>query len=210
VTILIVTHNMQQAARVSDYTAYMYLGEMIEFGKTDDIFIKPQATSAPKTTSPAAWAKGDDMNEKHLSSQFDDDLTVCAPTYWKWAAGRSPDPCSHRRLQFWRYGSVKDIVEADHRVNGFEKIIDDDCIHVHRQAPADGLRPAPGDRHHQDRHRPGTHRRRGKENRQGRPSHHEQGQLPCRVRPIGPSIADEAGAMLVRQALDCLCPPRRG
>ena len=42
VTILIVTHNMQQAARVSDYTAYMFLGEMIEFGKTDQIFIKPQ------------------------------------------------------------------------------------------------------------------------------------------------------------------------
>jgi len=41
-TIAIVTHNMQQAARVSDYTAYMYLGELIEFGKTDDIFIKPQ------------------------------------------------------------------------------------------------------------------------------------------------------------------------
>jgi phosphate transport system ATP-binding protein len=44
VTILIVTHNMQQAARVSDYTAYMYLGEMIEFGKTDEIFIKPRDT----------------------------------------------------------------------------------------------------------------------------------------------------------------------
>lgn len=42
VTILIVTHNMQQAARVSDYTAYMYLGEMIEFGETDSIFIKPK------------------------------------------------------------------------------------------------------------------------------------------------------------------------
>ena len=42
VTILIVTHNMQQAARVSDYTAYMYLGEMVEFGKTDDIFFKPK------------------------------------------------------------------------------------------------------------------------------------------------------------------------
>jgi phosphate transport system ATP-binding protein len=42
VTILIVTHNMQQAARVSDYTAYMYLGEMVEFGVTDQIFIKPQ------------------------------------------------------------------------------------------------------------------------------------------------------------------------
>jgi phosphate transport system ATP-binding protein len=42
VTILIVTHNMQQAARVSDYTAYMYLGEVIEFDATDTIFIKPQ------------------------------------------------------------------------------------------------------------------------------------------------------------------------
>jgi len=42
VTILIVTHNMQQAARVSDYTAYMYLGEMIEFGETDEIFLKPK------------------------------------------------------------------------------------------------------------------------------------------------------------------------
>ncbi len=42
VTILIVTHNMQQAARVSDYTAYMYLGEIIEFGITDELFIKPK------------------------------------------------------------------------------------------------------------------------------------------------------------------------
>jgi phosphate transport system ATP-binding protein len=41
-TIAIVTHNMQQAARVSDYTAYMYLGELVEFGKTDELFIKPQ------------------------------------------------------------------------------------------------------------------------------------------------------------------------
>jgi phosphate transport system ATP-binding protein len=41
-TITIVTHNMQQAARVSDFTAYMYLGELIEYGKTDEIFIKPK------------------------------------------------------------------------------------------------------------------------------------------------------------------------
>jgi phosphate transport system ATP-binding protein len=41
VTILVVTHNMQQAARVSDYTAYMYLGELIEFGNTDTMFTKP-------------------------------------------------------------------------------------------------------------------------------------------------------------------------
>ena len=41
-TIAIVTHNMQQAARISDYTAYMYLGEMVEFGVTDQVFIKPK------------------------------------------------------------------------------------------------------------------------------------------------------------------------
>jgi phosphate transport system ATP-binding protein len=40
-TIAIVTHNMQQAARISDYTAYMYIGELIEFGETNQIFIKP-------------------------------------------------------------------------------------------------------------------------------------------------------------------------
>jgi phosphate transport system ATP-binding protein len=41
-TIAIVTHNMQQAVRVSDYTAFMYLGELIEFGKTDDVFNTPK------------------------------------------------------------------------------------------------------------------------------------------------------------------------
>ena len=40
-TIAIVTHNMQQAARCSDFTAYMYLGEMVEFGETDQIFMNP-------------------------------------------------------------------------------------------------------------------------------------------------------------------------
>ena len=40
-TVLIVTHNMQQAARVSHYTAFLYLGELIEFGLTDKIFTNP-------------------------------------------------------------------------------------------------------------------------------------------------------------------------
>jgi phosphate transport system ATP-binding protein len=41
-TIIIVTHNMQQAARVSDYTAFFYLGELIEFGETEQIFTNPK------------------------------------------------------------------------------------------------------------------------------------------------------------------------
>ncbi|MBX3707474.1 MAG: phosphate ABC transporter ATP-binding protein PstB [Pseudomonadales bacterium] len=40
-TIVIVTHNMQQAARVSDFTAFLYLGELVEFGRTDDVFTRP-------------------------------------------------------------------------------------------------------------------------------------------------------------------------
>ncbi len=43
-TIAIVTHNMQQAARCSDFTAYMYLGELMEFGSTEQIFFKPKRT----------------------------------------------------------------------------------------------------------------------------------------------------------------------
>jgi phosphate transport system ATP-binding protein len=41
-TIIIVTHNMQQAARTSDFTAFFYMGELIEFGKTNAIFTKPE------------------------------------------------------------------------------------------------------------------------------------------------------------------------
>jgi len=40
-TIVIVTHNMQQAARVSDYTAFLYLGKLIEFNETERIFTRP-------------------------------------------------------------------------------------------------------------------------------------------------------------------------
>ena len=41
-TQVIVTHNMQQASRVSDYTAFLYLGELVEFGETERLFIKPE------------------------------------------------------------------------------------------------------------------------------------------------------------------------
>ncbi|OLB45489.1 MAG: hypothetical protein AUI13_19170 [Gemmatimonadetes bacterium 13_2_20CM_2_69_23] len=40
-TIVIVTHNMQQAARVSDYTAFFYLGDLVEVGRTDELFTRP-------------------------------------------------------------------------------------------------------------------------------------------------------------------------
>jgi phosphate transport system ATP-binding protein len=41
-TLVIVTHNMQQAARVSDYTAFLYLGRLVEFDETSKLFVKPR------------------------------------------------------------------------------------------------------------------------------------------------------------------------
>ena len=49
-TIAIVTHNMQQAARVSEFTAFMYLGELIEFGETRQVFSRLRATNRPRIT----------------------------------------------------------------------------------------------------------------------------------------------------------------
>ena len=54
VTIIIVTHNMQQAARVSDFTAFMYLGDLIEYGSTNQIFMKP----------------GKELTERYISGKF--------------------------------------------------------------------------------------------------------------------------------------------
>ena len=53
-TVVIVTHNMQQAARVSDYTGFFYLGELIEFGKTKQIFEKPK----------------EELTEKYMTGRF--------------------------------------------------------------------------------------------------------------------------------------------
>ncbi len=53
-TVIIVTHNMQQAARVSDYTAFLYLGELVEYGSTKDIFENPKS----------------ELTEKYITGEF--------------------------------------------------------------------------------------------------------------------------------------------
>ena len=47
-TIVIVTHNMQQASRISDFTAFFYMGDLIEFDRTEKIFTKPKQERTPK------------------------------------------------------------------------------------------------------------------------------------------------------------------
>lgn len=53
-TVVIVTHNMQQAARVSDFTAFLYLGELVEYGLTKDIFENPR----------------NELTEKYITGEF--------------------------------------------------------------------------------------------------------------------------------------------
>ena len=53
-TVIIVTHNMQQAARISDYTGYLYLGKLIEFGHTRQVFENPR----------------EDLTEKYITGRF--------------------------------------------------------------------------------------------------------------------------------------------
>ena len=81
-TVVIVTHNMQQAARCSDYTAYMYLGDLIEFGPTADLFMKPEEEGDRglhhrplRLIAADNSTRGDTMTDKHLSTQFDTELS---------------------------------------------------------------------------------------------------------------------------------------
>jgi len=53
-TVAIVTHNMQQASRISDYTGFMYMGKMIEFGETESMFNKPR----------------EELTERYLTGRF--------------------------------------------------------------------------------------------------------------------------------------------
>ena len=84
-TIVIVTHNMQQAARVSDFTAFMYLGELIEFDATEQDVHRAAATGARRTTSPAASAdataaaRTTTMMNEHTAKAFDVDLQELDP-----------------------------------------------------------------------------------------------------------------------------------
>ena len=72
-TIVIVTHNMQQAGRCSDHTAFFYLGSLIEFGPTSKIFSHPQK-NRPRITSPADSVDKKGMVAKHILGTFDEAL----------------------------------------------------------------------------------------------------------------------------------------
>ena len=153
-TIVIVTHNMQQAARVSDYTAYMYLGELIEFGDDRTDLSSSRSARKPRTTSPAASADAGErarehnINE-HSSKQFDAEMEgIRSGVTGRWAAWSRPSsgarsrPCdipatttTTTSCRSWPATSRRSTRCSRHR-----RAVQPD----HRQAAAGGERPAHG------------------------------------------------------------------
>ncbi|KAF1853526.1 hypothetical protein Lal_00046487 [Lupinus albus] len=73
-TIVIVTHNMQQAARISQYTAFMYLGELVEFGQTEKIFMNPNERRTQDYITGRFGKRGGLAMPGHIVTSYDTDL----------------------------------------------------------------------------------------------------------------------------------------
>jgi phosphate transport system ATP-binding protein len=141
-TVVIVTHNMQQAARCSDYTAYMYLGDLVEFGDTEKCSSSPSARKR-KTTSPAASAKDLKMTEKHLSTQFDSELNrVSARVMELGGLVESQISNAVYALTSFSTDAVEQVISTEQRVNAMEVEIDHELssIIARRQPTARDLR----------------------------------------------------------------------
>ncbi|SUG97210.1 phosphate ABC transporter ATP-binding protein [Salmonella enterica subsp. enterica] len=147
-TVVIVTHNMQQAARCSDHTAFMYLGELIEFSNTDDLFTKPA-----KKTNRRLYHRSlrliqecvmDSLNlNKHISGQFNAELESIR-TQVMTMGGMVEQQLSDAITAMHNQDSelAKRVVEGDHQVNMMEVAIDEACVRIiaKRQPTASDLR----------------------------------------------------------------------
>ncbi|VEA84666.1 ATP-binding component of high-affinity phosphate-specific ABC transport system [Escherichia coli] len=147
-TVVIVTHNMQQAARCSDYTAFMYLGELIEFSNTDDLFTKP----AKKQTEDYITGRYgliqecvmDSLNlNKHISGQFNAELESIR-TQVMTMGGMVEQQLSDAITAMHNQDSdlAKRVIEGDKNVNMMEVAIDEACVRIiaKRQPTASDLR----------------------------------------------------------------------
>ena len=182
--IVIVTHNMQQAARVSQRTAFFHLGKLVEYGETSEIFTNPEGDRAPRIISPAVtaeetrqWRPPDTRSRRSTTIS-----TSSARRSARWAA--SPRRRSARR---WRRWSSRDLEAAaavvardkqDRRARGRGRA---PRRPDHRAARADGRRSARGRRRAEDRRRGRADRRLCQEYRQARAERRGQ-QDPSRSR----------------------------
>ena len=146
-TIVIVTHNMQQAARCSDHTAFMYLGELIEFSNTDDLFTKPAKKQTEDyitgRTVDSGVRYGQSQSYKHISGQFNAELESIR-TQVMTMGGMVEQQLSDAITAMHNQDSdlAKRVIEGDKNVNMMEVAIDEACVRIiaKRQPTASDLR----------------------------------------------------------------------
>ncbi len=146
-TVVIVTHNMQQAARCSDHTAFMYLGELIEFSNTDDLFTKPakkQTEDYHRSLRLIQECVMDSLNlNKHISGQFNAELESIR-TQVMTMGGMVEQQLSDAITAMHNQDSdlAKRVIEGDKNVNMMEVAIDEACVRIiaKRQPTASDLR----------------------------------------------------------------------
>jgi phosphate transport system protein len=202
-TIAIVTHNMQQAARVSDYTGYMYLGVLVEFG-------------ADRPDLPAPVAQGDrglHHRTLRLTETTWHTITPTSSSTRRWR--RSAPACS--RWAAWSRSSSRAAIDALQReddaalitqvgadeiaINQLQMTIDQQCAQIIAERQPDRRRPAHGPDRHQDRQRPRAHRRRGEEVAYKAAQTRGNDQL-TKVRSYDAARAAEQSMGMLRLALD--------
>ena len=176
-TIAIVTHNMQQAARTSDFTAFMYLGELVEFDETTQDFHQSQAAAhaglhhRPLRLSPWRSKETDRMDKQHehIVRSYEEELALLNNKIAKMGGlaeqvlGQSIDALERRDPKL-----AAATISEDEAIDALEREIEEQAVVDDRAAPADGLRPAPDHGGAEDRRRPGAHRRSRQEHRQAR------------------------------------------
>lgn len=151
-TVVIVTHNMQQAARCSDHTAFMYLGELIEFSDTDALFTRPAKKQNRRLyywplrliCLSACGETMDNLNlNKHISGQFNAELESIR-TQVMTMGGMVEQQLSDAITAMHNQDSelAKRVIEGDHNVNMMEVAIDEACVRIiaKRQPTASDLR----------------------------------------------------------------------
>lgn len=147
-TVVIVTHNMQQAARCSDHTAFMYLGELIEFSNTDDLFTKPAKKQTEdyiiESLRLIQECVMDSLNlNKHISGQFNAELESIR-TQVMTMGGMVEQQLSDAITAMHNQDSdlAKRVIEGDKNVNMMEVAIDEACVRIiaKRQPTASDLR----------------------------------------------------------------------
>ena len=140
-TIAIVTHNMQQAARVSDYTAFLYLGEMVEYGQTDDIFRNPREKAHRRITS--HWTLWVITVAKHISEQYDLELSQIREHLMEMGGlveSQVSNACT--ALVTHDLGMAEEVRDVEASLNQLEVELDDLCVSIiaKRQPTARDLR----------------------------------------------------------------------